>query len=117
MSGEPQQDRGDERRRVPRFEPAELHEPVFVVGSRVVNIGAHGLMLEAPVPLAEDSSLRLHLVVGGHKAPIDARVRSCVPRAGDRQTAWGVGVEFEAISEAARQRLEQALVLRRRGTA
>jgi len=27
----------------------------------VVNIGAHGLVLEAPVPLAEDSSLCFHL--------------------------------------------------------
>ena len=119
MSGEPQPQpqREDERRRVPRFEPAELGEAVFVVGSRMVNIGAHGLMLEAPVPLATDSSLRFHLVVGGHKAPIEARVRSCVPRSRGRQAAWGVGVEFESIGDAARQRLERALVPRRRGSA
>jgi hypothetical protein len=106
---------GAERRRVPRFEPAELAESVFVVGSRIVNIGAHGLMLEAPVPLAADSPLRFHLVVGEHKDAVDARVRSCVPRS--RGRSWGVGVEFEAISEGARGRLERALLSRRSGNA
>jgi hypothetical protein len=102
---------------VPRFEPGELTEPVFVVGSRVVNIGAHGLMLEAPVPLAQDSSVRFHLVVSGHKVQVVARVRSSVPRVRGWQRAWGVGVEFEQMSDAGRQTLEHALVSRRRGTA
>jgi hypothetical protein len=102
---------------VPRFEPAELAESVFVVGSRVVNIGAHGLMLEAPVPLATDSPLRFHLVVGERKDPVDARVRSCVPRRRGRASTWGIGLEFEAISDGARERLERALVSRRSGNA
>lgn len=116
MSGERERP-ACERRRAPRYDPSELDEPVFVVGSRMVNVGVLGLMLDAPVPLATDSSVRLHLVVGEHKAAVDARVRSCVPRAAAGASTWGVGVEFEQISEPARERLERALVSGRRGTA
>ncbi|HSD67712.1 MAG TPA: PilZ domain-containing protein [Vicinamibacteria bacterium] len=108
---------GVERRRTPRFEPGELAEPVLVVGSRLVNIGAGGLMLEAPVPLALESSLRLHLVLGGERTDVDARVRGCVPRVHGRRHAWGVGVEFENLAPAARERLARALGSGRRGTA
>lgn len=116
MSGERERP-ACERRHAARYDPSELAEPVFVVGSRMVNIGALGLMLDAPVPLATDSSVRLHLVVGEYKAAVDAIVRSCVPRAAAGGSTWGVGVEFERLSEPARERLERALVSRRRGTA
>lgn len=94
-----------DRRRVPRYTPDQLPEPVFVVGSRVVTIGALGLMLEAPVPLARDSALHFHLVVAGLKDDVDARVRSCIAR----PSSWGVGVEFERISPETRARLERLL--------
>lgn len=94
-----------ERRRVPRYTPDQLPEPVFVVGSRLLTIGALGLMLEAPVPLARDSTLHFHLVVAGSKDNVDARVRSCIPR----PPCWGVGVEFERISPEAQARLERLL--------
>jgi hypothetical protein len=100
---------GVERRRAPRFEPNELAEPVLVVGSRIVNIGPDGLMLEAPVPLAPESSLRLRLVLGGERADVDARVRGCSARLGGHRRAWAVGVEFENIPASARERLERAL--------
>lgn len=106
---------GVERRRAPRLEPDELAEPVLVLGSRLVNIGPEGLMLEAPVPLAPESALRLHLVVGGERADVDARVRGCVPRAHGR--SWGVGVEFEKLDPAARERLDRALGFGRMGRA
>jgi hypothetical protein len=106
-----------ERRRTPRFEPAELGEPVLVVGSGFVNIGAHGLMLAAPVPLPTGTSLRLHLVVGGRKAAVDARVKTCVPRDPEGNRPWGVGVEFEDMDEIARRDLERVLVSGRRGRA
>jgi hypothetical protein len=102
---------GQERRRVPRYTPDQLSEPVYVVGSRLLTIGALGLMLEAPVPLAPESSLRLHLVVAGEKAKVDARVRSCVAR----PPCWGVGVEFERISPEAQVRLERLLARAQRG--
>jgi hypothetical protein len=100
---------------VPRFDPKALVEPVFVVGSQLVNIGAHGVMLEAPVPLETDSTLRFRLVVGGRKAEVEGRVCACVPRVAGRQ--WGVGIEFVRMSDAARQRLDLALLHYRRGTA
>jgi hypothetical protein len=108
---------GVERRRVPRFEPRELAEPVFVVGSRLVNIGSGGLMLEAPVPLAPDAELHLHLVVGGERTEVDARVRCCVPRSHGRHTTWGLGLQFEGLDAGARARLERALPPGKRGRA
>ena len=108
---------GVERRRAPRLEPGDLAEPVLVVGSRLVNIGPGGLMLEAPIPLSLDSSLRLHLVVAGERTEVDARVRACAPRSHERRQAWGVGVQFENLEPAVRERLERALVPRRKGQA
>jgi len=104
---------GVERRRSPRFEPAELAEPVIVVGSRLVNIGSGGLMLEAPIPLTLDSTLKLRLVVAGERTDVNARVRGCVPRPVGRRHAWGVGVEFEDLDPVARARLDRALGTRR----
>jgi len=98
-----------ERRQAPRLEPGELAEPVLVVGSRLVNIGPGGLMLEAPVPLRPDSSLQLHLVVGGERTDLDARVKGCVARPVGRRAAWGVGVQFETLDPLLRERLERAL--------
>lgn len=103
--------RGDlvERREAPRLEPGQLAEPVLVVGSRLVNIGPGGLMLEAPVPLTPESSLQLHLLVAGERTDLDARVKGCVPRGSARRPAWGVGVQFETIDPVSRERLERAL--------
>jgi hypothetical protein len=100
---------GVERRRAPRLEPDALAEPVLVVGSRLVNIGPGGLMLEAPIPLTPDTTLRLRLVVAGERTDVQARVRGCVPRAKGRGSAWVVGVEFEDLAPVARARLERAL--------
>jgi len=108
---------GVERRRAPRLEPGDLAEPVLVVGSRLVNIGPGGLMLEAPVPLSLESSLHLRLVVAGERTDVDARVRGCVARPHGRRDAWGVGVEFENLDPAARERLDRALDLGRKGRA
>jgi hypothetical protein len=104
-------DFGPERRQAPRLEPGELALPVLVVGSRLVNIGPGGLMLEAPVALTPDSPLHLHLLVGGERTDLDARVRGCVQRRIGRRTAWGVGVQFEAIDPVSCERLERALGL------
>jgi Tfp pilus assembly protein PilZ len=108
-----------ERRQAPRLTPNELTEPVLVVGSRLVNIGPGGLMLEAPVPLVPNSPLQLHLLVGGERTDLNARVRGCVPRGVGRRTAWGVGVQFETLDPVSRERLERALGLgpRTRGRA
>ena len=108
---------GVERRRAPRLEPGDLAVPVLVVGSRLVNIGPGGLMLEAPVPLSLESSLHLRLVVAGERTDVDARVRGCVARPHGPRHAWAVGVEFVNLAPAARERLARALGSGRRGTA
>ena len=108
---------GVERRLAPRLEPDELSEPVLVIGSRLVNIGPGGLMLEAPVPLAPESALHLRLVLGGERAEVDARVRGCCPALARAPPGWGVGVQFENLEPAARERLERALLPRRKGRA
>lgn len=117
MSASRADDPGEERRRAPRFTPEELTEPVYVVGSRLVNISIGGLMLEAPVPIAPDSTLRVHLVIGGEKGEIDARVRACIPRPQGLRRAWGLGLEFESIPTTTRHRLAHALGPRRVGRA
>jgi hypothetical protein len=100
---------GVERRRAPRLVPEDLAEPVFVIGSHLVNIGPGGLMLDAPIPLAPDSTLHLRLVLGGERADVDARVRGCVPRTHGRRHSWGVGLQFENLDPGTRERLERAL--------
>ena len=107
---------GVERRRFPRLEPAELAEPVLVVGSRLVNISRGGVRLEAPIPLAPESLLELHLVVGGERAEVEARVRGCVPLGPGQRTAWAVGLEFENLDPVTTERLERALTPRKRSS-
>jgi Tfp pilus assembly protein PilZ len=99
---------GVERRRALRAEPDELAEPVSVVGSHLVNICHDGLMIEAPVPLAPDSMLRLRLVVAGVKSELEARVAQCRPR-GPAGAPWGVGVEFTQVPREIRERLTVVL--------
>lgn len=100
---------GRERRRAPRVTPEELVEPVSVVGSRILNISRDGLLLEAPVPLASRSTLRLRLVVGGVKTELETRVASSRRRTHGTGRPWGVGVEFAHVPADVRARLARAL--------
>lgn len=79
-----------------------------VVGTRLLNISHHGALIEAPVPLALESSLRFRLVVEGVKSEIEARVAQCRPRQPDRGR-WHVGLEFQDITRDMRDRLGRAL--------
>jgi hypothetical protein len=108
---------GVERRRAPRLEPDDLAEPVLVFGTRLLNIGPGGLMIEAPIPLSLESSLHLRLEVAGERTDVDARVRACVPRSQARRRSWSVGLEFENLDPVARERLERALGPARKGRA
>ena len=100
---------GLERRRAPRVLPDELAEPVCVVGARLVDISRDGLLLEAPVPLPPQSTLRLRLVVGGVKTELETRVASSRRRALAGSRPWGVGVEFGELPADVRERLTRAL--------
>jgi hypothetical protein len=99
---------GVARRRAPRAEPEELVERISVVGTRLVNISRLGVLLEAPVPLAPDSTLRLRLVVAGVKSELEARVAQCHRRepVGRR---WRIGVEFKEVPREMRERLARVL--------
>ncbi len=100
---------GIERRRARRVHPDDLAEPVAVVGARLVDISRDGLLLEAPVPLAPQSTLRLRLVVGGVKTEIETRVANSRRRALRSSRPWAVGVEFAEMPAAVRRRLARAL--------
>jgi len=89
--------------------PGELAEPVSVVGARLVNICQDGLLLEAPVPLSPDSTLRLRLVVGGVKTEFEARVANSRRRSVRGSHPWGVGVEFASVPAEVRERLARVL--------
>ena len=89
--------------------PDELAEPVSVVGARLVDISRDGLLLEAPVPLPPQSTLRLRLVVGGVKSELETRVASSRRRALGGRYPWGVGVEFKDMPVDVRERLTRAL--------
>ena len=119
MTGRRDRERTRERRRSPRLLPGELAEPVLLVGSRLVNIGPGGLMLEAPVPLAPDSPLQLRLLVGGERTDFGARVRGCVPAPGGPPHRLGRGRGVRGARPVARERLERALGIgpRRKGRA
>jgi len=100
--------RGVERRRSPRLEPRTLTSPVSVVGTRLLNISHHGALIEAPVPLAVESSLRFRLVVEGVKSEIEARVAQCRLRS-PAASRWNVGLEFTDIARDMQARLTRAL--------
>jgi hypothetical protein len=100
---------GLERRRTARVTPDELAEPVSVVGARLLDISRDGLLLEAPVPLASQSTLRLRLVVGGVKTELETRVASSRCRGLGGSRPWGVGVEFTDVPADVRERLTRAL--------
>jgi len=90
------------------MEPQHLSTPVSVVGTRLMNISRDGALIEAPVPLAPESTLRLRLVVEGVKSELEARVAQCRPRepSGGR---WSVGLEFTEVPSDMRERLTRAL--------
>jgi hypothetical protein len=80
-----------------------------VVGARLLNISRNGLLLEAPVPLSPQSSLRLRLVVGGVKTELETRVTDCRRRPPGGGRPWGVGLEFTDVPADVRDRLARAL--------
>jgi len=100
---------GIERRRSPRTAPDDLPEPVEVVGTRLLNISQGGLLIEAPIPLAPESRLRIRLVLGDLKTELETRVTDCRRRTSDRGRPWGVGIAFIDVPGATRRRLDEIL--------
>jgi hypothetical protein len=82
---------------------------IAVVGARLVEVSAHGMLIESLVPMEEGLSLRLRVVIAGHKSDIEARVANCRLSASGRRRLYGVGLEFTSIPEAAQERLREIL--------
>jgi Tfp pilus assembly protein PilZ len=106
--------KGLERRRAERVALDLPGAPVSVVGARMLNASPLGMMIESPVRLETEAELPLRLVVRGAKTDVVARVAGCVPLAGARR-AYGVGLEFTHIDEAARESLRAVLESIREG--
>lgn len=100
--------KGLERRRAERVALDDPGAPISVVGARLLNASPFGMMIESPVRLETEAELPLRLVVRGVKTDVVARVAGCVPLPGSRR-AYGVGLEFRHIGEAARESLRAVL--------
>jgi hypothetical protein len=100
---------GMERRRCERVPMPATGGPVAVVGARLVDVSPHGMMIESPVAMAQDSVLRFRLSVEGHKADVSARVACCTSRPGGRHS-YGVGLEFLDLPAEVRDQIKDVLV-------
>lgn len=101
-------EKGLERRRAERVHLEGTGAPLSMVGARLVNATAHGMMIESPVPLERDAILPLRLQIRGEKADIEARVAAIWPLPGPKRE-FGVGLELTHIEDVARARLQEVL--------
>jgi hypothetical protein len=100
---------GFERRRSERIPVPPRGGPVSVVGARLVNVSAHGMLIESLVLLEREAQMNFRLVIAGEKVDVEARVAVCSLLSSGRRRIFGVGLEFTAMPEAARQRLADVL--------
>jgi Tfp pilus assembly protein PilZ len=100
---------GLNRRRSERIPMPPSGGTIAVVGARLVNVSAYGMMIESPMPLNVDALMPFRLVVAGHKADVEARVAACTPHDDGGRRRYGVGLEFIGISEDLRERIRQTL--------
>jgi len=100
---------GLERRRGARIAVDKLNVAVSVVGARLVNLSLFGMMIDSPVPLEREAVLRFRLVIGSHKADVEARVAACTLGASGRARRYGVGLEFTSVSADLRAHLIRAV--------
>jgi hypothetical protein len=101
---------GLERRRSERIPVPSGGGGIAVIGARVVNVSAHGLLIESLVPMEREQTLTLRVVVAGEKADVGARVTRCSVLGSSRRRVFGVGLEFAAFPEPAYRRLLDTLV-------
>ena len=99
---------GMERRRSERVAMPATGGPVSVVGARLVDVSPHGMMIESPVAMTEDSVLKFRLSLEGRKADVSARVACCRPRPGGRHS-YGVGLEFLDLTADVRDQIRDVL--------
>ena len=100
---------GFERRRSERIPVPSRSSAISVIGARVLNVSAHGMLIESLVPLEREQTLTLRVVLAGHNTDVRARVACCSILGSSRRRVYGVGLEFAAIPEAAHRRLLETL--------
>jgi hypothetical protein len=82
---------------------------VSVAGTRLLNISHGGLLIEAPIPLAPESHLRLRLTLGDLNTELETRVTDCRRRTSDRGRPWAVGIAFTEVPGETQRRLADIL--------
>jgi c-di-GMP-binding flagellar brake protein YcgR len=82
---------------------------VSVVGARLLNVSAGGMLIESLMPLESESVHRFRLIIAGEKVDIEAKVASCVARTGEKRRSFGIGMEFKRMPPGAKEQLGQVL--------
>jgi len=100
---------GFERRRSERIPVPSHTGAISVIGARVLNVSAHGMLIESLVPLEREQTLTLRVVLAGQNTDVRARVARCSILGSSSRRAYGVGLEFAAIPEATHRRLLETL--------
>jgi hypothetical protein len=98
-----------ERRRAERVAMPPVGGPVSVVGARLVDVSAYGMMIESPVAMTEGAVLQFRLSVEGRKTDVSARVACCTSRAGTRRS-YGIGLEFLDLAAEVRDQIRDVLI-------
>jgi hypothetical protein len=98
-----------ERRRAERVPMPPVGGPVSVVGARLVDVSAYGMMIESPVAMTEDAVLQFRLSVEGRKTDVSARVACCTSRPGTRRS-YGIGLEFLDLPAEVRDQIRDVLI-------
>jgi hypothetical protein len=99
---------GPERRRSPRVAMPPTGGPVSVVGGRLINVSAHGMMIESPVPLEVEAVLDFRLRVAGENWDVRCRVAGC-HRLDLGSRYYGVGMEFVQLPAGGHERMAALL--------
>lgn len=97
-----------------RFEVFGAFWGTFDAGEavRVHNLTHHGALIEAHQPLAIESVQSVCLMVDGHPAIADARVRHIQPTISEGGSRYLVGVEFVAATTAFLEAVDRLMTYR-----
>ncbi len=80
-----------------------------VVGAHLLDVSIHGMAIESPVALEQESFHRFRLVIAGEKVDVEARVAVCRPQQAGPRRHFGIGMEFKHIPPEAQERLARVL--------
>lgn len=112
MSDAPSPPEDAEQRRSPRYPVPPFGGAVSVIGAQLVNVSAHGLLIESLVPMETDAVLPLRLSITGSKVDVEARVAQCNAVKGDKRRVYRIGLEFVSLPVKVRERLGEVLKAR-----